>query len=113
MLSRTASPVRAPQLQDLLTGEEVLVYDRGLGDTAERGFCLAARLLSFPSLDIRMTSGAAVGVDDDLAYTLAEDIHAEIGGGAREARDGVRRLGPAERGHIAVRILRELLSAPV
>jgi hypothetical protein len=94
-------------MHDLLTDEDVLVMDRGLGETAEVGFCLAARLIRFPDFGINMTSGASMVVAATLAEGLVDDIHAEFGRGA-QAR--LARMGAQERSRYSIRMLRDILA---
>jgi hypothetical protein len=95
------------EMHDLLTFEDVFVMDRGLGETAEIGLCLAARLIRFPDCGINMTSGASMAVEAILAEGLADDIHAELGRGA-QAR--LARMAAQERSRYSIRLLRDILA---
>jgi len=90
-----------------LTDENVLVMDRGLGETAEAGLCLATRPIRFPNFGINMTSGASMVVDAILAEDLVNDIHAELGRGARAC---LARMGAKERSRYSIRKLRDILA---
>jgi len=61
-------------MRDLLTDENVLVMDRGLGETAKGGLCLATRLVRFPNFGINMTSGASMMVEATMAADMVDDI---------------------------------------
>lgn len=95
------------EMHDLLTDENVLVMDRGLGETAEAGVCLATRLIRFPNFGINMTSGAAMVVEAILAENLVDDIHAELGRGAQAC---LARMGAQERSRYSIRMLRDILA---
>ena len=95
------------ETHDLLTDEDVLIMDRGLGETAKVGLCLATRLIRFPDVGITMTSGASMVVAAILAQDLADDIHAELGPGAQAC---LARMGTRERSRYAIRMLREILA---
>jgi hypothetical protein len=94
------------EVQDLLTDEIAFVMDQGLGRTASVGVYLATRLIRFRALDVNMTSGAALALEDVLAEGIAADVHTEIGKGAAKVLD---KMNAQERSRIAVRILREAL----
>jgi len=95
------------EVQDLLTDEIAFVMDQGLGRTASVGVYLATRLIRFRALDVNMTSGAALALEDALAEGIAADVHAEIGKGAAKV---LEKMNAQERSRIAVRILREALA---
>ena len=94
-------------MHDLLTDENVLVMDRGLGETAEAGVFLATRLIRFPNFGINMTSGASMVVEAILAENLVDDIHAELGRGAQAC---LARMGAQERSRYSIRMLRDILA---
>jgi hypothetical protein len=95
------------EMRDLLTDENLLVMDRGLGETGEDGLCLATRLIRFPNVGINMTSGASMAVEATLAADMVEDIHAEIGRGAQAS---LARMGAKERSRYSIRMLRDILA---
>jgi hypothetical protein len=95
------------EAQDLLTDEVAFVTDLALGKSAEAGLCLATRLLRFPHVDVNMTSGAPVAVDEVVSEGLAADIHAEIGSDATKV---LATMDAEERSRLAARILREVLA---
>ncbi len=94
-------------MRDLLTDENVLVMDRGLGETAQSGLCLAIRLIRFPNFGINMTSGASMAVEAVLAEELVDDIHAELG---RSAQARLARMSSQERSRYSIRLLRDILA---
>jgi hypothetical protein len=95
------------EMHDLLTDEDVFIMDQGLGETAEVGLCLAARLIRFPDLGINMTSGASMVVETILAQGLVDDIHAEFGRGAQAC---LARMGAQQRSRYSIRMLRDILA---
>jgi hypothetical protein len=95
------------EMHDLLTDEDVFVMDRGLGETAKVGLCLAARLIRFPDFGINMTSGASMVVEAILAQDLVDDIHAELGRGAQAC---LARMGAQDRSRYSIRMLRDILA---
>jgi hypothetical protein len=94
------------EMHDLLTNEDVFVMDRGLGETAKVGLCLAARLIRFPDFGISMTSGASMVVEAILAQDLVDDIHAELGRGAQAC---LARMGAQDRSRYSICMLRDIL----
>ena len=104
---RHRKPGIGVEMHDLLTDEDVLVMDRGLGETAETGLCLAARLIRLTDFGINMTSGASMAVEAILAEDLVDDIHGELGRGAQVH---LARMGARERSRYSIRILREVLA---
>jgi hypothetical protein len=94
-------------LCDRLTDEVTLVVDQGLSPTGRAGLYLATRLARFGCLDVKLTSGAPVVVEESLAVGLAAEIRAEIGRGAAKV---LATMPPGERSRLATRILREVLA---
>jgi len=95
------------EMRDLLTDENVLVMDRGLGETAEGGLCLATRLIRFPNFGIDMTSGASMMVEATMAADMVDDIHAEFGRGAQAC---LARMDAKERSRYSIRMLRDMFA---
>ena len=104
---RLRKPGIGVEMHDLPTDEDVLVMDRGLGETAEAGLCLAARLIRFTDFGINMTSGASMAIEAILAEDLVHDLHAELG---RGAQTHLAHMGARERSRYSIRILREVLA---